>query len=165
MKRYVFYPGWRAFYTTDIWMVVHMLSTNNHWSKQQCIVVAIEVTTNIYVIQWDVLSYYAIDRIRIRLHIVILYCKWLYIRDSSRSHRTVHWTRTGPGAIGCTNVENVLNKIARIVTAQTAHLIGNFIHLCGNPMISVKNTANPCGVRVSRGWNRGIHCHNTVESP
>ena len=69
------------------------------------------------------------------------------------------------GAFACTNLGNVLNEIARIVTAQTAHLNGNFTHFCGNPMISVKNTANPCNIRVSRGWNREIHCHNTVESP
>lgn len=55
------------------------------------------------------------------------------------------------GAISCTNVGNVLNEIARIVTAQTAHLNGNFTHLCVFSMISVKNTANPCGVRVYRG--------------
>ena len=55
------------------------------------------------------------------------------------------------GAILNTNVGNVLNKIARIVTAQTAHLIGNFTYLSVFSMISVKNTANPCGVRVYRG--------------
>ena len=33
------------------------------------------------------------------------------------------------GAFACTNLGNVLNEIARIVTAQTAHLIGNFTYL------------------------------------
>jgi len=55
------------------------------------------------------------------------------------------------GAFACTNMGNVLSKIARIVTAQTAHLSGNFTHLCGNPMISVKYTANPYATRVYRG--------------
>ena len=55
------------------------------------------------------------------------------------------------GAFGCTNLGNVLSEIARIVTAQTAHLSGNFTHLSVFPMISVKNTVNPCGVRVYRG--------------
>ena len=62
------------------------------------------------------------------------------------------YTRCGHGgAFGDTNVGNVLNEVARIVTAQTAHLSGNFTHLNGNPVISMKNTANPCGVRVYRG--------------
>lgn len=55
------------------------------------------------------------------------------------------------GAFACANLGNVLNEIARIVTAQTAHLSGNFTHLCGNSMISLKIAANPCGVRVYRG--------------
>ena len=55
------------------------------------------------------------------------------------------------GAFGCTNLGNVLSEIARIITAQTAHLIGNFTYLSVFSMISVKNTANPCGVRVYRG--------------
>ena len=55
------------------------------------------------------------------------------------------------GAFGCTNLGNVLNRIARIVTAQTAHLSGNSTHLSVFFMISLKNTANPCGVRVYRG--------------
>ena len=60
-------------------------------------------------------------------------------------------TRFRVGVILITNTGNVVNEIARIVTAQTAHLIGNFTHLSVFPMISVKNTANPYGVRVYRG--------------
>ena len=55
------------------------------------------------------------------------------------------------GAILITNTGNVVRKFRSIVTAQTAHLSGNFTHLSVFPMISVKNTANPCGVRVYRG--------------
>ena len=55
------------------------------------------------------------------------------------------------GAFHVTNRGNVVRKFRSIVTAQTAHLNGNFTHLSVFSMISVKNTANPCGVRVYRG--------------
>ena len=55
------------------------------------------------------------------------------------------------GAFLDTNLGNVVRKFCGIVTAQTAHLIGNFTYLSVFSMISVKNTANPCGVRVYRG--------------
>ena len=54
------------------------------------------------------------------------------------------------GAFGDTNLGNVVRKFCGIVTAQTAHFSGNFTYLSVFSMISVKNTANPCGVRVYR---------------
>ena len=55
------------------------------------------------------------------------------------------------GAFGGTNLGNVVRKFRSIVLTQTAHLIGNFTYLSVFSMISLKNTANPCGVRVYRG--------------
>lgn len=157
---------WRAFYTTYIWMVVHMLLNGSQWLEQRHIVVINGITIYIYVIHWDALSYHTGSAAHhIRLHIVILCAKWRYIRDSRTIYWIVHGTWTWwVGAFRQANLGNVIRKFRGIVTAQTAHLNGNFTHLCGNSTISVKNTANPCNIRVSRGWNKGIHCHNTVES-
>lgn len=116
-------------------------------------------------IHWDTLSY--MDHKRYSHEITYSNIMWQMAIYKGFARITLDCTLDADmvGAFACTNLGNVLNEIARIVTAQTAHLSGNFTHLCGNSMISLKIAANPCGVRVYRGWNREIHCHNTVESP
>ena len=90
------HSDWRAFYTTNIWMVVHMLLNGSQWLEQRHIVVINGITIYIYVIHWDALSYHTGSAAHhIRLHIVMLCAKWRYIRDSSGSSRIVYWTRTG----------------------------------------------------------------------
>ncbi len=87
---------WRAFYTTYIWIVVHMLSGSSQWLRQQHIVVINGITIYIYVIHWDALSYHTGSAAHhIRLYIVMLCKEWRDTRDSRWLHRIVYWTRTG----------------------------------------------------------------------
>lgn len=152
-----------ALYTTNMWTTVHTLSNGQTLLRHWYIVVINNVTIHVYVIHWDALSHRMSNDIQ--LHTVILSIQWRNTRDSLRWRWVVHWTRTWVGACEVTNSGNVL-----IFNGPHSHSTNrapqwNFTHLSGNPMISVKNTANPCGVRVYRGWNKGIHCHNTAESP
>ena len=106
-----------------MWTTIHMLSNGQALLRHWCIVVISNITIHIYVIHWDALSHRMSNDIQ--LHIVIWCIDWRNTRDSLRWHRIVHWMRTWAGACEVANLGNVLNKIARIVTAQTAHLNGN----------------------------------------
>ena len=72
----------RAFYTTDIWTVIHMLSMNSCWSWRWYIIVIRMVTMSIYVIHWDSLSLHdSSAHTNDTLLYVILCCNWRNIRD------------------------------------------------------------------------------------
>ena len=105
---------WRAFYTTDIWMVVHMLSGSSQWLEQQHIVVIDGITIRINVIRWDALSHHAGSAAHhIRLHIVILCAKWRYIRDSRTIYWIVHGTWTWRGCFSSYQSGKRCQKISR----------------------------------------------------
>lgn len=159
----------RASIPTYIWTVIHMLSMNSCWSWRWYIIVIRMVTMSIYVIHWDSLSLHRITSSAryaiIQLHIVILCIQWRNIRDSRTIYWIVHGTWTWwVGAFRQANLGNVIRKFRGIVPTQTAHLSGNFTHLCGNSTISLKIAVNPCSVRVYQGWNRGIRYHFVAES-
>lgn len=105
---------WRAFYTTYIWMVVHMLLNGSQWLEQRHIVVINGITIYIYVIHWDALSYHTGSAAHhIRLHIVILCIQWRNIRDSRTIYWIVHGTWTWRGCFSSYQSGKRCQKISR----------------------------------------------------